>query len=410
MRYIVQKDWLLERCIWILTVFLLSSFVIYDTNSWISIILLGVTLAILVADAILGKGKITITFGPFHVHVLLFAFFCYASCLWAWRPAAATGKATTIIEILICMSVLYFHYAKQDTISELADAVMWAGYVITIYTFLFIGVSTIKMIAASGDRLLSTYTNINEIGMTVAISVVFSVHNILFITRKIQVKHLFIIPEIILVGLSGSRKALLLVGIGIVLLVLIRFRSRKLLNTIIFWAILGVIMVILSRLLLSLPIFSAVNERMSGLFALITGKGEIDSSSVKRAAYIQIGLEQFFRTPITGIGIGSSGALLQQYYGRDTYLHNNFVELLASGGIIGFLVFYSIHMHLLYDYFKYRRNDDPYLVLCVIFLMIQLIMEYGMVSYYSKTTYFYFLIFFLEARNLKISKESSEYE
>ena len=149
---------------------------------------------------------------------------------------------------------------------------------------------------------------------------------------------------------------------------------------------------------------------MSGLIALITGKGKIDSSSVKRAAYIQIGIEQFLRTPIIGIGIGSTGALLQQYYGLDTYLHNNFVELLASGGIIGFLIYYSIHMHLLYDYFKYRRKDDPYLVLCVVFLMIQLIMEYGMVSYYSKTTYCYFLIFFLEARNLKISKEPLEYE
>ena len=407
MRYIVQKDWLLERCIWILTVFLLSSFVIFDQNAWISKILLGATFAILIADAILGKGKITVSFGPFHIHVLIFVFFCYASSLWAWRPAAATGKATTILEILICMSVLYFHYAKQDTVSELVDAVMWAGYVITIYTFLFVGISTIKMIAAGGDRLVSAYTNINSIGIAVAISAVFSIHNVLFITRRVQLKHLFVVPEIILVGLSGSRKTLLIVGIGIVLLVLIRYRSRNMLNTTLYWAILGVIIVVLSRLLLSLPIFSAVNERMSGLFALITGKGEIDSSSVKRATYIQIGLEQFLRTPITGIGIGSTGALLQQYYGLDTYLHNNFVELLASGGIIGFLIFYSIHMHLLYDYLKYRRKDDPYLVLCVVFLLVQLIMEYGMVSYYSKTTYFYFLIFFLEARNLKVSKESS---
>lgn len=410
MNYIVQKDWLLERCIWVLTVFLLSSFVIFDQSAWISKILLGVTFAILIADAILGKGEITVSFGPFHVHVLLFALFCYASCLWAWRPSAAIGKGTTIVEILICMSVLYFHYAKQDTVSELVDAVMWAGYVITIYTFLFIGVSTIRMIAESGERLVSTYTNINEIGMAVAISVVFTVHNVLYITRKIQLKHLFVIPEIILVGLSGSRKTLLLVGIGIVLLVLIKYHSSNLLNTILYWAILGVIIVVLFRLLLSLSIFSAVNERMSGLFALLTGKGEIDSSSVKRAAYIQIGLEQFFRTPITGIGIGSSGALLQQYYGLDTYLHNNYVELLASGGIIGFIIYYSIHVHLLSDYFKYRRASEPYLVLCVVFLMIQLIMEYGMVSYYSKTTYFYFLIFFLEARNLKIDKELSEYE
>lgn len=410
MRYLVQKDWLLERCIWILTVFLLSSFVIFDQSAWISKILLGVTFAILMADAILGNGKITIMFGPFHVHVLLFVLFCYASCLWAWRPAVAISKGTTVLEILICMSVLYFHYAKQDTVSELVDAVMWAGYVITIYTFLFVGVSTIKMIAASGDRLVSTYTNINSIGIAVAISAVFTIHNVLFITRRVQLKHLFVVPEIILVGLSGSRKTLLIVGIGIVLLLLIRYRSRKFLNTILYWAILGVIIVILFRLLLSLPVFSAVNERMSGLIALITGKGKIDSSSVKRAAYIQIGIEQFLRTPIIGIGIGSTGALLQQYYGLDTYLHNNFVELLASGGIIGFLIYYSIHMHLLYEYFKYRRKEDPYLVLCVVFLIIQLIMEYGMVSYYSKTTYFYFLIFFLEARNLKISKEPLEYE
>lgn len=397
---LIRKNDFWERCIWLLTVALVADFVIYNQSSLGSVILLTITALIFLIDAIQNNWIIAPKTEVFHVYVLAFCVFCFISYLWAWLPSQANEKGTTIFEILICMSVLYHHYAKQDTVAPLINALMWSGYVVTIYTFVFIGFSNIMRIASSGDRLGNSYANINMIGSTAAISFVLAVHNILFIEKKLRWQHLFSLPALIMVGISGSRKTLVFTALGVVIMLLMRYRSRNIGKTILRWAVLAILIVAVFGFLWSLPIFSAVKVRMSGLIALLTGKGVVDSSSLKRQAYIQIGLEQFLRTPILGIGIGSSGALLMKYVGRSTYLHNNYVELLACGGIIGFLCYYSMYAHLLISFYRMRKINDPYLLATIVLLLLILLMDYGMVTYYSKGTYFYFVIFFLEERIL----------
>lgn len=400
MRYI-QKNKILEDCIWLLTVALLAEFVIFAQSTYGSMIFLAVTVTILIFDAIQGAGRITFKVESFHIHVFLFALFCYASSLWAWLPSKAIEKGTTIMEVLICMSVLYIHYSKKDTVMPLVDAVMWSGYVITIYTFLFTGLTNIRIIMSSGDRLLYSFANINTIGFAAAMSLTLTVHNILFVTKRLRLKHLFIIPVLIMVAISGSRKTLVFAALGIVFLVMLRYQSRNMVKTVLRWGTLAVLIVVVFTLLLSLPMFETVKERMVGLIAAFTGKGEVDSSSIKRMRYIQIGLEQFKQNPFLGIGIGSSGELLSRHVGINTYLHNNFVELLACGGLLGFFCFYSIYIHLLIRFFLLRKNSDICFPALIVLLVLLLAMDYGMVSYYSKETYFYLMIFFLEERILQ---------
>lgn len=391
-----------EKLIWLLTTFLFASFIIFDTSSWISLILLATTAGILLLDAMQGGWVIRPALGPFHLFVLCFSLFCYASSLWAVNGSAAIEKGTTVLEILICMSVIYMHYAKHQTILPLLEVIRWAGYAVVLYALYFYGWDTIRFLASTGGRLDSSFANINSIGMTAAYAVVITAFRVFFINNRITWSDYLSIPAIIFVGLSGSRKTLVLAGLGFVLLVAKRFASKNLVKTILRLAILGLLIALLFGFLMTLPIFSAVSARMEGLIAAVTGKGQVDHSTWLRQQYIAAGIAQFWKTPLFGIGISNTYILTLAAAGRSTYLHNNYVELLAAGGIVGFCCYYSMYFYLLRKFFRYRKKADSCLVMCVVLIMLFLIMDYGAVSYYSKSTYFYFTMMFLEERNLRI--------
>lgn len=137
--------------------------------------------------------------------------------------------------------------------------------------------------------------------------------------------------------------------------------------------------------------FGVLNKRMAGLLALFEGTGAIDHSTWLRQQYIKIGLEQFLETPFLGIGIDNARLLLMQHFGYTTYLHNNYVELLASVGLAGTGLFYSIYGYLLNKLRKNWRYYGSEAIAALILILIQLAMDFALVSYYSKTTFFYLM-------------------
>ena len=202
----------------------------------------------------------------------------------------------------------------------------------------------------------------------------------------------------LVVAASTSRKALILLAFGTIAALLIRSESKNPIYTLL--KLIGVVIVvgILLGIIIKLNIFSGVNERMKGLIALISGVGEIDNSTNLRRMMIAKGLKQFSKTPLVGIGIGNAGTLEIKGY---NYLHNNYVELLACGGIVGFLIYYSMYFYIIANLVKYRKYEGKLSKLIFCLVMLILMMDYGAVNYYDKATYFYLLIFFLHIRNLK---------
>ena len=157
---------------------------------------------------------------------------------------------------------------------------------------------------------------------------------------------------------------------------------------------------------MSLEAFSVIEKRMDGMVALFTGRGIVDSSTWLRYEYIKLGFKIFKENPIFGIGMGNARLFVSSNYGRDAYLHNNYVELLANGGIFGFLIYYYIYYLVINDLIKYFKYREKYTVVVIILMLMQLIMDYGNVSYYYKTTIFYFLIFYISIRKMKERKRS----
>ena len=90
-----------DKVIWILTTALFSAFTIFDTNSYISYILFGITALILVLIIFKNHYKFILPFHRFQSGVLVFAAYCAVTSLWARNSSAAFEKAVTIVEILI---------------------------------------------------------------------------------------------------------------------------------------------------------------------------------------------------------------------------------------------------------------------------------------------------------------------
>lgn len=386
---------ILERIIWVLTVVLLFSFTAFETSQYISLILLGITICIFILDFLFNDMKSIIKFSLFHFWVISFAIFCFLSSLWAIDSDLAIIKGFTIIQILICMSVLYNHFSRNFDAKFLLSCIEYAGYALAIYAICIYGTGVIKQVLASGARLSTDFANINSIGMACANAILIGVYYVTKENHKILFKLPFMLISLIIVAASGSRKALMILILGITCLYLYKYAGRNILKTIIKFILVLCILGGVFSIILSMQIFDTINDRMVGLVALITGEGVVDESTYLRQQFIKIGLEQFLETPVVGIGIDNARLLLLQHFGYTTYLHNNYVELLASGGIVGTTLFYSIYLYILRklksNWYNYRSEKIAILAL----ILIKLAMDFGAVSYYSKSTYFYIMMFFL---------------
>ncbi len=400
----LKKVFNTENLIWVLTVCLVASFYIFEASLWGGAVLFAVTIAVFLLDELQKCGKVRIRFEKYFFYVLAFVVYCLLSALWAWNGVYAFEKAFTIVKILVCTFVFYLHYSEKDSVLPLLRAVLWAGNAVALYSIAYYGVGQIIAVLAADGRLDSSFANVNSIAMIVANSMLITVFDTFFIKDKFAWKLLrliMLIPAIVVIAAMGSRKALVMVAMGTVLLLFWRVKSKNAVETLLRWVVLALFLLLAGIIILSLPMFDGIKERMVGLIAAIMGNGEIDSSTQLRIDYMIVGLKQFFKTPLFGIGIGNSGLLLMQELGRDTYLHNNYVELLATGGIFGLLIFYSMYCYCIVNLIRYRKKANTFSVICAVLIFIQMIMDFGSVSYYSKSTFFFLMVFFIHIQILK---------
>lgn len=384
----------IKSMIFLITNALFASFIILDKSAYISIVLLGLSLLIFVIHAYINSFRINIHTNAFHFFVFAFSCFCIVSSLWAKYGDLAIEKGVTIFEILICMSILFMHFYEDESIERLLKIIAVGGFVVASYCFLYYGPNTIFALVSTGNHMDSDITNQNTIGVLCAFSFIIALY---YCYEKIYFA-LALIPCMLIVAVSTSRKALVLLVLGTLAVLLIRAKSKNKLYTIARMLLIGIIAICLIEIIIKLNIFSGVNERMEGIFAFISGDGNVDNSTRLRQMMIAKGLQQFCETPILGIGIGNAGML---DIGGFSYLHNNYVELLACGGIVGFGIYYSMYIYIIVQLFRYKKYDEKNTKLILSLVILVLIMDYGAVDYYDKTTYFYLMIFFIQISILK---------
>ena len=394
---------LADKIISLLTVFLFASFFLFETYTWGRYILLGVSFIIFVIMVIKQRGTIHFSLKPWHYYMLSMAFFSLLSAVWGVSPKDSFQKFITIMQIFICLSLVYMYYQENNNVGRLINIVKWAGYFVAIYSFVFYGYEFIIKMLTSAIRLENGFSNVNLIGMLSAMSIIIELYEIKFQKRKIKLSAALCIPSFVLVLATQSRKALALLVIGVFLVLLSTSQTKK--NTIkkIGTAVVLIVLFVLLFVFLSrFSIFEGVGTRFGYLLETLQGHGEVGSSTQIRSEMLKLGWKCFLKYPIVGVGFGCPHVIAAVEIGFDAYLHNNYIELLAGGGIVGFILYYSMYYFLFKRFRLYNYVGDYGLAICQIIMILLLIMDFGMVNCYSKEMYFYFMIFFLEIETLRI--------
>ena len=103
--------------------------------------------------------------------------------------------------------------------------------------------------------------------------------------------------------------------------------------------------------------------------------GGADESSIERARLLHDAINTGLDNPIFGVGLHNS----MFYTTIGKYAHNNFAEIFADLGLIGFSIFYSLY--ILYGYRVVRFAKEKIRRYWLVFILGFLAIDYGQVSY-----------------------------
>ena len=351
-------------------------------------VLLGVTLLFLVLS------NFKMEFEVYHLFILQFVLYAYATSMWAFNYHTALSKGNTLMIMFICQSVMYCHFKRFKDVTLLMNILMWAGYLVVIYAYFYYGIERVADVGGDEGRLSNSFNNINALSMLAATVVVINCFFIFF--RKATWSVLFVLPSLLFVASSQSRKSIVIVILGIGLLYFLKYLRVKKRDMMPFVKLFGFILLFAAILLLlsSTSMFENVTKRFMGMISWITGEGEMDTSTEIRVELKNLGWEQFKQHPFFGIGMGCVQYIVQGELGDKTYLHDNYAELAANGGLFGLISYYSIFLYLFFQERKYLKVDDMANLVFTL-IVIRFVTDMGAVSYFSKTTYMQLMIYFL---------------
>lgn len=127
-----------------------------------------------------------------------------------------------------------------------------------------------------------------------------------------------------------------------------------------------------------------VEKRIADFFdETSSGSSERGGSSAERLYFVENGISGWLDSPLWGHGAQS----FAQRYGL--YSHNNYVELLYSGGLFLFCMYYVLHLFIVGAAIRQKSLDRIWIVSLVLVLLF---MDMALVSYLSKLT-LYWLVF-----------------
>ena len=403
----IQTKQVIDRLIWALSVFLLSSFLIFDQYSWGRYSFIACSAAILLLSALHRGGSLRIQPGFFPVVLLIFTGYTALSSLWSLFMAQTLTMAWTLLRSWICFTMLYIAYSNLKNATDMLLSVfVSASYVIAVYSLFYYGFDKI-VVATHEARLDNEYANINGISIFLAMGVVGDL--CLLLRRGFRFWQLISVLSVLLLAASQSRKAIVIFVLGVLAVILYNNKRRMSAGTRILRVIFVVLgFVVLLYFFLKLPIFSGMNNRVDLWLNSLTGSSKADTSSIVRNKLISIGLNAWLSHPFAGVGINATTVVARQFFNIDYYMHNNFVELLCGGGLIGFLLYYSMHAALLYRLYNYRHHNYTAFIFSVVLVGMILISDFGRVSYYSKTVLFELMMLFVITNEMMAEAEETE--
>ncbi|UQZ75703.1 hypothetical protein C2I17_14720 [Niallia circulans] len=213
--------------------------------------------------------------------------------------------------------------------------------------------------------------------------------------------------------LTSIRKAIIAPLLFIAISLFLRDRKKfiKLIKSLLISIILAIVVYVLITKVDSLYII--IGRRIEALInGLFTGEYDAgsynDLSGSERELLRENAWDLFRQYPIFGYGLDAFKSYTSMHGTRAVYAHSNYLELLASLGLTGFILFYGTMLVLVMKiWFNYRKTNESIYIFGISFILVQLVMDYGQVSYYTIT---HVLIYFIIASSICIIQDKRKAE
>lgn len=332
--------------------------------------------------SILHWGKHKKNGGKDYKHLLwyfIFYIFCLISKSWAINTLYVQQVLVLMKGLIITIFVL------TEYISDFNN---WKAFLkIFVYACLLHGCYAVITTPASdfGTNLFGAQTGyyFNNIAQVIAFGVCVAVY--LFYEEQKKWWLLLIAIMCSFIGITGSRKAILMVIASISIFILFSKQHTNKRIGQIFIAII-VTLVLYYYIMNNEFLYMQIGSRLSNVFAIFgRNNAEADYSTLERLYFIAQGWKLFINNIIHGVGINNFKAYVGGYLGSGAkYAHNNYIELLADGGIIGFILYYVRYLELLVRSVKCKmmsKYKNTSLLILVLMIML-LVLEFGNVTYY----------------------------
>ena len=334
--------------------------------------------------------------------VIIFAIYSFflKECLPGGWSRLLGVNVQTAISILICTCVFFAIESYADCRAKresLLKMFSGAGLVLAFYTVIivrgnvFLGLHSVGM-----TEYLAKYgLQSNEMGFCFGIAFLAS-----FFLWKKYPKHFYsfaICINALFILLCGSRKALiyLVVGLG----VYFSLTSKK--NIIPRIILVGFIGIVAFYCIMNIPIlYRLIGFRFSSLLDIFNG-GRGTDSTYTRVLMIEYGIRMIKENPWFGSGFNSFYQSYGSWSGNYKYAHNNYIELLVSGGVVFTIIYYLRYVLLLKKYMSYyvSNRDNLEIVIYVTMAISILVADIATVSYYYQIYYLVFAIICSWVRN-----------
>ena len=347
----------------------------------------GIAVVLMIILVFYALQTMQFSIGRFTSIFFLFLAMCFISVLWAGNKTRVFEVCAVLLRMFVLYALLENFVIRENDIDSLILTVCLSCIAYSIYYILHFGISGIIAAVTAGVRLGSKLDNANAVGCRMALGSILCLWYVIHADKKIMLAG--VIATILGVFGTGSRTAIATCMLGVFLLL---FIGNERSNAAKKFLLLGITAATV-YIILSSGVLAGVSDRFASMFKALSGKAG-DGSARVRILMTKYGWKQFLKTPILGIGIGNSGqvaGLASPNYANG-YLHNNYIELLVSIGVVGTAIYYSFFAHPLNRIFRNPQGRNAYTVLALTLMLSILLGQLGYVQYTKKYIYAYILL------------------
>lgn len=396
--------------IWIFCIYVLSSYIANDVIVPSALNTLALY-AFLAYSAVYTVTKWRVRISQTTVWFGVFLLVSLGTMLYSPEKQILGGSFYLLIVAFILVTCLSQYQINRRRI----ETILWT-YAMASPVMLLILSATGNLIIKTGDaeealrlgeELLG---NANILALMIMLSVLYALWLLIY-SKNGWIKKILLMASVAVnyygMFLSGGRKYIIVPILFLYVLLLFKQDKKGRTHLLRSTAIVVIAAVGVYLLIMNVPTFyEMIGSRMESLFSFLEGddKSALGSDKV-RSEMIRIGLEKWKSSPLWGYGFDSFKYFNREATGHFYYSHNNFVEMLYNGGVIGFIAYYWIYAKGLISALRSRGKASQGARAFIIAMVLSMLFyEYGAINYTSTGT---IIMFYIAEQMMQINAENA---